>query len=83
MRAKIVILMVLIVLFTIFVTQNTEVILVQVFFWQFHMSTIVLISITGLVGIIAGLIIAKLFDKPKAEPRERDKVENIQSEKLM
>lgn len=83
MRAKIVILMVLIVFFTIFVTQNTEVILVQVFFWQFHMSTIVLISITGLVGIIAGLIIAKLFDKPKAEPRERDKVENIQSEKLM
>lgn len=64
MKAKIIILMIVIVLFTIFVSQNTEVVTVKAYFWQFQMSIIVLISLIGLLGVIFGFIIAKLFDRP-------------------
>lgn len=70
MKAKIIILLILIVLFTIFVSQNTEVVTVKAYFWQFKMSIIVLISLTGLLGVIAGLIIAKLFDRPSPKKSE-------------
>lgn len=70
MKAKIIILMILIVLFTIFVSQNTEVVTVKAYFWQFKMSIIVLISLIGLLGVIAGFIIAKLFDRPSPEKSE-------------
>lgn len=70
MKAKIIILMILIVLFTIFVSQNTEVVTVKAYFWQFKMSIIVLISLTGLLGVIAGFIIAKLFDRPSPKKSE-------------
>ena len=71
MRAKIIILMILVILFTIFVSQNTAVIMVKAYFWKFEMSTIVLISITGFVGIILGFIIAKIFDRPKIKQKNK------------
>lgn len=57
--------MIIIVLFTIFVTQNTEVIPINFLFWTVELSKIVIISLTGLLGLIMGFIIAHLFDKPK------------------
>jgi uncharacterized integral membrane protein len=65
MKAKIIILMVLVVLFTIFVSQNTEIVDINAFFWKFQMSKIVLISLTGLVGVILGFILASIFNKQK------------------
>lgn len=62
MRAKVIALMVIIVLFTVFVTQNTEVITVKAFFWQFDMSLIVLMTLAGLLGAIAGFILLKVFN---------------------
>ncbi len=67
MKTKIIILLILIVLFAIFVSQNTEVVTVKAYFWQFKMSIIVLISLTGLLGVIAGFIISKLFDRPSSK----------------
>jgi uncharacterized integral membrane protein len=69
MKAKILILMILVVLFTIFVTQNTEVITINFFIWEFEASKIVLISLTGLIGLIVGFIVAHLFEKPKKEKK--------------
>jgi uncharacterized integral membrane protein len=63
MKAKIIFLMILIVLFTIFVSQNTEVVTVKAYFWQFQMSIIILISLIGLLGVILGFIIARIFDR--------------------
>ena len=63
MKAKIIILIILIVLFTIFVSQNTEVITVKAYFWQFQMSIIVLISLIGLLGVILGFIVARIFNR--------------------
>lgn len=71
MKAKIIFLMVLVVLFTIFVSQNTEVVTVKAYFWQFQMSIIVLISLIGLLGVIFGFIIAKLFDRPSPTKLEK------------
>jgi uncharacterized integral membrane protein len=63
MKAKIIFLLILIVLFTIFVSQNTEVVTVKAYFWEFPMSIIVLISLTGLLGVIFGFIVTKFFDR--------------------
>jgi len=77
MKAKIIIVLILIVLFTIFVSQNTEVVTVKAYFWQFPMSIIVLISLTGLLGVIFGFLIAKLFDRPKKVKETPVEKENI------
>jgi len=53
--------MVIIVLFTIFVTQNTEVITVNAFLWKFEMSLIVLMTLACLLGAVAGFILLKVF----------------------
>jgi len=65
MRAKVIFLMVIIILFTIFVTQNTLVIPVDIFFWRVEMSVIVLISLCTFIGIMIGFILVKIFDRQK------------------
>lgn len=62
MKAKIIIFILLVVLFTIFVSQNTEVVSINFFFWEFNMSLIVLMVLIGFVGIILGFILSKIFD---------------------
>lgn len=64
MKSKIIILLVLVILFTIFVSQNTRIVQIDFLFWSVAMSAIVLISLMMLIGVIAGFIIAKLFDRP-------------------
>ena len=64
MKAKVIILLILIVLFTIFVSQNTHIIQIDFLAWSIAMSAIVLISLMMLIGVITGFIIAKLFDRP-------------------
>jgi uncharacterized integral membrane protein len=63
MKAKFIILLILIVLFTIFVSQNTHIIQIDFLFWSIAMSAIVLISLMMLIGVIAGFIIAKMFGR--------------------
>lgn len=67
MNGKIILLIVSILLLIIFIIQNTYVVTVHVLFWTVEMSAIVLISFTGLLGLIAGFIIAKIFNSPKKE----------------
>lgn len=64
MKAKLIILLTIIVLFTIFVSQNTHIINIDFLFWSVSMSAIVLISLMMLIGVIAGFMIAKIFDRP-------------------
>jgi len=64
MKAKIIILLILIVLFTIFVSQNTRIVQIDFLAWSIAMSSIVLISLMMLIGVITGFIIAKIFDRP-------------------
>ena len=71
MKAKVIVFMILIVLFTFFVSQNTEIVEINAFFWKFQMSKIVLISLTGLVGLILGFILASIFNKQKKTEKIR------------
>ena len=64
MKAKVIILLILIVLFTIFVSQNTRIVQIDFLAWSVAMSSIVLISLMMLIGVITGFIIAKIFDRP-------------------
>jgi uncharacterized integral membrane protein len=72
MRTKVIALMVIIVLFTIFVTQNTEVIAINAFFWKFEMSLIVLMTLSCLLGAIVGFILLKVFS---SSDKQKDKKE--------
>jgi len=65
MKTKILFLMFLVVLFTVFVSQNTAIIPINIFFWEVELSTIVVISISFLIGMILGFIIISLFSNPK------------------
>ncbi len=65
MRFKLILLLVLIVLFTIFVSQNTEQTIMTLFFWTIDLPKIVLLIITLAVGVILGLIVATMFGKNK------------------
>jgi len=65
MKTKIIIFLILIVLFTIFVTQNTQPVDINVFLWKFSSPGILLIVTTGAVGIIIGLILAAIFHSSK------------------
>ena len=72
MRAKIILLLVLLILFTIFVTQNTEQTIMNVFFWTIEMPKIVLLIITLVVGVILGLIaVAVLSSSDKKKIKEK------------
>ncbi len=83
MKAKVIIFLILIVLFTIFVSQNTEVIPIDAFFWRFEMSKIVIISLTGLFGIILGFILASFFNKSKKLNKvDKGKLETKNANKL-
>ena len=65
MKTKIILFMIIIVLFTIFVTQNTEKVDIHVFFWTYNISKIILIVMTGFIGVLLGLIIGSIFTSSK------------------
>jgi uncharacterized integral membrane protein len=65
MKIRIFIILMLIVLFTIFVTQNTQIITVKVFFWQFTSPEIAIFVYTGVAGVLTGFILATIFRPSK------------------
>ena len=63
MKPKLIIGIVAIILFVIFLIQNTQVVTLRLYFWKLSMSQIILISITMLIGIAVGYIIATMRGK--------------------
>lgn len=75
MKTKILLVMFFIILFTIFVSQNTKIIDLNFLTWKLQLSTIVVISITFFVGMIAGFLIVSIFsvkDKNKNETKDEN-----------
>jgi len=60
MRPKIIVALVLIGLFVIVLIQNTQVVMLRLFFWKVGMSQIILIPLTMAIGIVIGFIVAKV-----------------------
>lgn len=65
-QVKIIALMLLAVLFTLVVVQNTEVVTLRVFMYEITMSRIILLLITLAIGFIMGFLMAKLGHRKQA-----------------
>ncbi len=70
MKVKGIIIVVLIILAVILIAQNTEVVPVQILFWQILMSRIVLIALMLVLGFGIGFILAKVTGKKRSLPKE-------------
>ena len=80
MRAKVIILMVLIILFTIFVVQNTEPVSLQVFFWHIaELPKIILLTVTLALGVIFGFIISAVLNRRKKNEIELKSLKSVPS----
>lgn len=72
MKAKIITLMVLVILFTIFVSQNSSDLTINILFWKLELPGILLLLLTGLFGIIIGIILALILSKaPKTNEKDK------------
>jgi len=71
MKTKIILFMIIIVLFTIFVTQNADNVDIYVFFWKLNVSKIILIVMTGFIGVVLGLILDSLFRSSKKNKNKK------------
>jgi len=60
MKAKTIVILVLIALFVIILIQNTQVVTLHLFFWKIGMSQIILIPLTMVIGLVIGFIVAKV-----------------------
>ena len=60
MKPKLIVVLVLIALFLIVLIQNTQVVMLRLFFWKVGMSQIILIPLTMLIGFVVGYIVARV-----------------------
>ena len=61
MKAKTIVVFVLIALFVIILIQNTHVVTLRLYFWKVSMSQIILTPLTMLIGFAVGFIVAKVI----------------------
>jgi len=59
MKAKTVIILILVVILLITILQNTQVVELRLFFWKLSMSQIIYTLLIFLIGLIIGLILGK------------------------
>lgn len=63
MKPKIISLLVLIILFLVFLVQNTQVVTLRLYFWKISMSQIILIPLVLILGFALGYGVAKMVGK--------------------
>jgi uncharacterized integral membrane protein len=72
MKAKTIVVFVLIALFVIILIQNTHVVTLRLYFWKLSMSQIILTPLTMLIGVVVGFLVAKVIgDRHKREKNEQ------------
>lgn len=70
MKAKSIIITVVVMLAIVILVQNTEVVGFKLLFWQIEMSRIILFPLLLIVGLISGFILGFLTKK-KREPQPK------------
>ncbi len=60
-KPKIIIALVFIAILLVILIQNTQVVTLQLLFWEISMSQILLTSFTLLIGLVSGYIVAKVL----------------------
>lgn len=51
----------------ILILQNTEVVAIRVFFWEFEMSRVILMLLTTMAGFVCGYLVAKILEQNRRE----------------
>ncbi len=69
MKVKTIIILILAILALVIIVQNTEVVPIQILFWQLLMSRIILILLLLVIGFAIGFILARFTGK-KVPPKE-------------
>ena len=59
MKAKNIVILVLIDLFLIILVQNTQVVTLRLLFWKIDVSQIIMVPLTMLIGFVIGYLVAK------------------------
>ena len=75
MKPKLIAVLVVIILFAVFLIQNTQVITLRLYFWRISTSQIILIPLVLLAGFVSGYVFAKLRGErrvPKNRKRSAD-----------
>jgi uncharacterized integral membrane protein len=67
MKAKTIVVLVLVALFVIILIENTQVVSLRLFFWKISMSQIILIPLTMLIGFVVGFLVAKVTGDHRKE----------------
>ncbi|MFQ5868683.1 MAG: LapA family protein [Candidatus Zixiibacteriota bacterium] len=60
MKAKHIIILIIVALFLIILFQNTQEVTLRLFFWQQGMSLIILLAVLLFLGFIIGYVVAKI-----------------------
>jgi len=77
MKIKTIIILLLLLVFTIILFQNLEVVSVQLLFWKFGMVPLIILSpLTLLLGVIIGFLLSSTRKKKKQQPKD-DRAEEI------
>jgi uncharacterized integral membrane protein len=66
MKAKILIVAVLLTLLVILLVQNTQEVVFRIYFWKIGMSQVILVPLAVLVGFLFGYFVAKLGRERKS-----------------
>ena len=79
-RPKLIFLVTLGVIVLILIFQNTEVTTINLLFWTLAMPRSLLLSLTFMMGALAGVIAVHLLKKKKAQKSRVEKTESDQDE---
>jgi uncharacterized integral membrane protein len=65
MRAKLIIISVLFLLFAILASQNTVITELKFFFWSVQVPLIVMIVVIFILGLVIGMVFASMYERKK------------------
>lgn len=68
LRPKLIAVVVLALLVLVLFIQNTEVIAIRLFFWEFEASRVILIGLAALTGFFCGYLVARVRSAPRSAP---------------
>lgn len=71
MKPKVISVLVLIILFLVFLIQNTQVVTLRLYFWKISMSQIILIPLVLILGFALGYGVAKMAGKNRSSKGSR------------
>ena len=64
-RPKLIASLAIVILFLVFLLQNTQVVTLRLYFWQIAMSQIILIPLCVLLGFVLGYLVARMTEKKR------------------